>query len=132
MAPKEHASEKPAETIVTEAEQSFLDNLASLCGKSFEARKLFLYQAGIAGPIKNFVMHVTVCDNDKVHIPFNLNEGHSRTWMFFTDEKGLRFGHDHRHEDGTPEDLTLYGGYADGSGSAFISSSLPMITQTNY
>jgi len=40
--------------------------------------------------------------------------------MFLAEDQGLRFRHDHRHKDGTPEDQTLYGGYADGSGTAFI------------
>lgn len=121
-APKEQASEKQVETetVLTEAEQSFLDNLASLCEKSFEGKETFSLPGRDSWADKKFVMHVTVCDHDKVHIPFHLDEDHSRTWMFLADEQGLRFRHDHRHEDGTPEDQTLYGGYADGSGSAFI------------
>lgn len=38
------------------------------------------------------------------------------------EKEGLRFRHDHRHEDGTPEDQTLYGGYADSTGTAFKQS----------
>jgi hypothetical protein len=30
------------------------------------------------------------------------------------------FRHDHRHPDGTPEELTLYGGYSDGTGTPFV------------
>ena len=69
---------------------------------------------------KDFVMHVTVCEDDRVYIPFHLDDDHSRTWMFLAGDKGLRFRHDHRHEDGTPEDLTMYGGYADGTGTGYM------------
>ena len=62
---------------------------------------------------KTMVMHVTVCDDDQIQIPFHMDQDQSRTWMFINEEGQLRFRHDHRHEDGTPEDLTLYGGYAD-------------------
>jgi hypothetical protein len=40
--------------------------------------------------------------------------------LFLIEDGRLRFRHDHRHEDGTPEDLTLYGGYSDGTGTAFV------------
>jgi hypothetical protein len=35
------------------------------------------------------------------------------------EKEGLRFRHDHRHPDGTPDDQNLYGGYADDNGTAF-------------
>jgi hypothetical protein len=101
-------------------EQTFLNNLESLCGKSFLGSEQYIKEGRESWAHKKFVMHVTKCDSNRVHIPFHLDEDHSRTWMFMVDEKGLRFRHDHRHEDGTPEDVTLYGGYADGTGNAFV------------
>lgn len=68
----------------------------------------------------DMVMHVTICEDTHVHIPFHLDEDRSRTWMFLEENGQLRFRHDHRYEDGTPEEQTLYGGYADGSGTAFL------------
>ena len=67
----------------------------------------------------DFVMHVTVCEEDRVYIPFHLDEDQSRTWMFLVEDGRLRFRHDHRYPDGTPEERTLYGGYADGTGTVF-------------
>lgn len=120
MATKEQASEKNNEPVLTHAEQAFLANLASLCGNSFSGKETYMQPGRESWAQKKFVMHVTVCDDDKVHIPFHLDEDRSRTWMFLAEGEGLRFRHDHRHEDGTPEDQTLYGGYADGSGTEFI------------
>ena len=68
---------------------------------------------------KDFVMHVVLCEEDRVHIPFHLDDDTSRTWMFLVEDGRLRFRHDHRHPDGTPEESTLYGGYSDGTGTAF-------------
>jgi len=101
-------------------EQAFMNTLESLCGKSFIGAENYIKEGRESWAHKKFVMHVTKCDSNRIHIPFHLDEDHSRTWMFMVDEKGLRFRHDHRHEDGTPEDLTLYGGYADGTGNAFV------------
>jgi hypothetical protein len=39
-----------------------------------------------------------------------VGENRSRTWVISRTADGLRLKHDHRHEDGTPEELTWYGG----------------------
>lgn len=120
MTNKEKASEKNNEPLLTQAEQDFLANLATLCGNSFSGKETYTQPGRESWAEKKLVMHVRVCKDDRVHIPFHIDEDRSRTWMFLSDEKGLRFRHDHRHEDDTPEEQTLYGGYADGTGTAFI------------
>ena len=108
------------ELALSENERAFLDNLAGLCGKSFRGKETFMAPGRESWADKDFVMHVTVCEDDKVYIPFHLDDDHSRTWMFLVEDQGLRFRHDHRHEDGTPEDLTMYGGYADRTGTGYM------------
>ncbi len=108
------------EAALSDTERAFLDNLASLCGKSFRGREVYMAPGRESWAHMDFVMHVTVCEDDRVHIPFHLDDDTSRTWMFLAEEEGLRFRHDHRHEDGTPEELTLYGGYADGTGTEYM------------
>jgi hypothetical protein len=107
------------EVSLSDSEKGFLDNLSSLCGKSFRGKQTYSAPGRESWAGRDFVMHVTVCETDRVHIPFHLDQDRSRTWMFLAEEKGLRFRHDHRHEDGTPEELTMYGGYADGKGTRF-------------
>lgn len=122
---KEEYTEKSSELheltkpVSKEKEKAFLNNLASLCGKSFRGMETYTAPGRDSWADKDFVMHVTVCEEDKVYIPFHLGEDHSRTWMFILEGQGLRFRHDHRHEDGTPEELTMYGGYADGTGTEY-------------
>ncbi len=120
MGTKEKSQEMQSGISLSEAEQAFLDNLASLCGKSFAGEETFMMPGRESWSDKDFRMFVTRCEKHEVHIPFHLSEDRSRTWMFLADENGLRFRHDHRHDDGTPEDQTLYGGYADGTGTAYI------------
>ncbi len=107
------------ESSLATDERAFLDNLSSLCGKSFRGEETFMAPGRESWAEKKFMMHVTVCEDDRVHIPFHLDEDRSRTWMFLVEDEGLRFRHDHRHEDGTPEELTMYGGYADGKGNRY-------------
>lgn len=107
------------EVALSEAEQAFLNNLASLCGQSFRGQEVYMQEGRESWADKDLVMHVTVCEDTHVHIPFHIDDDASRTWMFLAEDGKLRFRHDHRHPDGTPEDQTLYGGYADGEGDAF-------------
>jgi hypothetical protein len=122
VSPEKRAKEdtKSDEIIQDDTGQlAFLANLAAFCGKSFEGREVFMAEGRESWADKQFIMHVTVCEFGMVHIPFYLDDDHSRTWMFFIEDGKLRFRHDHRHADGTPEDVTLYGGYADSSGDAY-------------
>lgn len=110
-----HSPEVAADFFTFEHDSftAFLDNLKSLCGKSFEGKQIYMKEGRESWEDKHMVMHVTVCEDDVVHIPFHMDEDRSRTWMFFNENGELRFRHDHRHEDGSPEDMTMYGGYAD-------------------
>ncbi len=101
------------------AEHAFFNRLGALCGQSFRGEQQFMAEGRESWAHKAFVMHVSVCEDDRVYIPFHLDEDHSRTWMFLVEDGRLRFRHDHRHPDGSPEEITLYGGYANGLGTAY-------------
>ncbi|MGA0734991.1 MAG: serine hydrolase domain-containing protein [Steroidobacteraceae bacterium] len=92
---------------------AFFDQLKSLCGKTFEG-KIVADQPPPAAddPFvgKRLVMHVRDCEDGEVRIPFAVGEDRSRTWIVTKTQSGLRLKHDHRHEDGTPDELTMYGG----------------------
>ncbi len=115
----EKAEEIAHEAVLSPEEQGFLDNLASLCGQSFRGAQTYMLEGRESWEHLDFVMHVTVCEDDHVYIPFHLSEDTSRTWMFINEDGRLRFRHDHRYPNGTPHDLTMYGGYSDGKGTAF-------------
>lgn len=118
-----HSTEVAAELFTFQDNMSaaFFENMKTLCGKSFSGKQVYMKEGRESWEDKTMVMHVTVCDDDQIQIPFHMDQDQSRTWMFINEEGQLRFRHDHRHEDGTPEDLTLYGGYADTErGTAFM------------
>lgn len=112
-------SSKSALSISDENSAAFYQKLQSLCGKSFAGQELYMKEGRESWAHLPFKMFVTRCDNQEIHIPFHVGENKSRTWMFIVEDGRLRFRHDHRHEDGTPEDLTLYGGYANDKGTPF-------------
>ncbi len=104
----------------SQAHEAFLKNLSGLCGKSFRGEQVYRSHHGESWADRLMIMHVTVCEDEKVHIPFHVDDDHSRTWMFFLENGRLRFRHQHLHEDGTHEEGSLYGGYADERGDAFV------------
>src|SRR3546814_1248966 len=71
------------------------------------------------------MMHTRHSTNDGIEIPFHIdglgpNGGwdRSRTWIVSRTGAGLRLKHDHRHADGTPHAVTLYGGDTADAGTA--------------
>jgi hypothetical protein len=82
-----------------------------LCGQAFEGRVVEGTEASDAAMGKErLVMHVRSCSPEEIRIPFHVGENRSRTWVITRTPDGLRLKHDHRHEDGTEETLTQYGG----------------------
>jgi len=98
----------------------FLAALAEHCGQAFAGRVVANQPAAPNDPFENrtLVMHVRSCEPDRVLVPFHVGEDRSRTWIISRTESGLRLKHDHRHEDGSEDVLTMYGGDTTGQGTA--------------
>lgn len=105
----------------TEPADAFLERLHGLCGQAFAGR----ISANLPPPSepdafegKSLVMHVRECEGGQLRIPFHVGDDHSRTWVLTRTADGIRLKHDHRHPDGSPDAVTLYGGDTDTPGSA--------------
>ncbi len=109
----------PGDDPLPEAQEEFWSALESLCGMAFEGELAERVPPDDVFTDRHLVMHVRECDPDVIRIPFHVGEDRSRTWVLFRTDDGLRLKHDHRHEDGTPEDLTWYGGDTTDEGTAY-------------
>ncbi|MFC6632994.1 hypothetical protein [Microbulbifer taiwanensis] len=102
---------------------AFLSSIADYCGKAFAGR-ITVNEPKTAQPDpfegKTLVMHVRGCEQPtrELRIPFHVGEDRSRTWILTRTDTGLRLKHDHRHEDGSEDTLTMYGGDSRAPGSA--------------
>ncbi|MFN3834734.1 MAG: hypothetical protein ACK4NO_02415 [Glycocaulis sp.] len=89
-----------------------IEGLSALCGQSFEGAITsppVELDGAFAG--QRLVMHVRECFDDEVRVPFHVGDDHSRTWLITRlDDGRLRLKHDHRHDDGSEDTLTQYGG----------------------
>ena len=101
---------------------AFLKAIASHCGKAYAGRIVANTPASSTpDPFegKTLVMHVRGCDapTARIEVPFHVGDDRSRTWVLTRTTDGLRLKHDHRHADGNPDAMTMYGGDTAASGS---------------
>lgn len=99
-------------------QDQFFANLRTLCGQSFEGRVVTTDAADASFASQRLVMQVRECSDDVIRVPFHVGENRSRTWVITRTDAGVRLKHDHRHEDGTEDTLTQYGGDTANAGSA--------------
>lgn len=102
----------------TEAPQDlFWNHLITLCGNAYEGAMTSDDAVDTELADQTMVMHVRRCTEDRIEIPFHIGDNRSRTWVLTRHANGLQLQHDHRHEDGSEDTVTLYGGRATDTGS---------------
>src|SRR5688500_13994108 len=99
-------------------QQSFFNRLRDLCGNAYQGRVVSTDEADRDFADSRLVMHVRTCSANEVRIPFHVGDNRSRTWVISRTPTGLRLKHDHRHEDGSEDVLTQYGGDTAATGTA--------------
>jgi hypothetical protein len=97
-------------TPTSTPQPTFMNNLRSLCGKAFEGKMVTNDARDADIGSQRLVMHVRSCSDNEIRIPFHVGNDRSRTWVVTTQINGLRLKHDHRHEDGSEDERTQYGG----------------------
>jgi hypothetical protein len=91
-------------------QEAFWASLRALCGGAFPGRVLEAPPGDTTFAGRELVMHVRRCEDDRILIPFHVGEDRSRTWVLTRTAGGLRLKHDHRHADGSEDEVTQYGG----------------------
>lgn len=110
---------------------AFWQALSSHCGKAFAGRMVSDEAPDAEMRGAAMVMHVRECSAARIAVPFHVQRpdgswDRSRTWLITrvgtldNPGRGLRLKHDHRHEDGTSDALTLYGGDTAAPGTASV------------
>lgn len=116
-------------TPAATAQDAFWAALSSHCGKAYAGRLVSDEAADADMRGMAMAMHVRECSDTRIAVPFHIQRAdgtwdRSRTWLITrTDaagEGGLRLKHDHRHEDGSADVLTMYGGDTAAEGSARV------------
>ena len=98
----------------------FLARIRQHCGQAFAGRVIANQPPAVKDDFAGqpLVLHVRECGDGEVKIPFHVGANRSRTWVLTRTATGLRLKHDHRHEDGSPDEVTMYGGDTIARGTA--------------
>lgn len=104
-------------------QDQFFERLSQLCGKAYAGILVADQEADAEMVGKPMIMHAASCDQNQIEIPFHIAEddgkwNRSRTWQITRTDQGLRLKHRHRHEDGSLDSVTNYGGDTDSKGTA--------------
>lgn len=115
----------PAATDIPESgapQDAFWNALSSHCGQAFAGKLVSSDEPDADMQGAEMAMHVRECSDERIAVPFHIKGedgwNRSRTWVFTRTESGLRLKHDHRHDDGEPDAVTMYGGDTADKGSA--------------
>jgi hypothetical protein len=97
-----------------------MNNIAQYCGKSYAGRVVANRPPVDNDPFEGqeLIMHVRECSDNEIRIPFHVGNDHSRTWILTRTDAGLRLKHDHRHDDGSDDEVTMYGGDTASAGTS--------------
>ena len=95
----------------------FWKELQKHCGKAFAGSVAAAPADETTFKNKALVMHVRSCELDRIRIPFFVGDDRSRTWVLTRKGDRIELRHDHRHADGKPDKVTMYGGWTTSVGS---------------
>lgn len=100
-----------------DSRDQFMATLMSMCGQRFEGALRYAAEAknDFAG---HKISAQVLCSDRGIRMPVQVGADRSRTWIFTRHAAGLELRHDHRHADGTPDAVTMYGGLAQDGGTA--------------
>lgn len=96
-------------------QDAFWAALSSHCGKAYAGRLVSDEAPDAEMRGAAMAMHVRECSDSRIAVPFHIQRAdgtwdRSRTWLITRTDRGLRLKHDHRHEDGSEDAVTMYGG----------------------
>jgi hypothetical protein len=99
-----------APLVSIETHDNFFNSIKAHCGNAFQGQVTIDNASGDGFANKDLIMHVRSCSDEKLEIPFHVGEDASRTWIITKTGSGLSLKHDHRHQDGSYDESTMYGG----------------------
>lgn len=105
----------------TSNQAKFFDSVKALCGKAFSGGIIEDTANSAAYGGKKFILHIRDCSDSQIKMPLHIDDNSSRILILTkSDAKSggsIKLQHDHRHSDGSSDDLTLYGGSTSSAGT---------------
>lgn len=104
----------PQDRISNSDQDRFFQSVSKLCGQAFAGKMVTDHPTDSDLKGKAMIMHVRSCTAETIKIPLHVEDDRSRTWVVTRTiggtEAGIELKHDHRHADGSEDEVTQYGG----------------------
>lgn len=99
----------------SQTDKQFFNKLKSLEGKTFYGKAIYMPDTLKPNDFWGKELKFTVqhTKTSELRMPFQVGENKSRTWVLTKTKSGIQLKHDHRHEDGSLDSITNYGGDSD-------------------
>ncbi|VVT05873.1 hypothetical protein [Erythrobacter sp. EC-HK427] len=114
-----------ATTPAPDPQDAFWSALSSHCGNAYRGELVSEDARDADWEGRAMVAHWAECSDSRIAIAFHIAAAEdpggwnrSRTWVVTRTGTGLRLKHDHRHEDGSEDAVTQYGGDTAVAGAA--------------
>lgn len=117
----------PDAPALPQSQERFWQALSSHCGNAYEGGLASSDERDADWAGKQMIAHWADCSDTRVAVAFHVADAQapggwnrSRTWVVTRTSDGLRLKHDHRHEDGSVDAVTQYGGDTLSAGTARV------------
>lgn len=98
---------------------AFIANVKPYCGHAYKGTVTSSDPQDESWRNEVIIADFQTCTETGLRIPLHVGDDHSRTWLVALNDDGrLALRHQHNHEDGTADALTLYGGKSSGASTA--------------
>lgn len=100
-------------------QDKFFDSINAHCGNAFSG-SVEDSSDSTAYNGRKFVLHIRDCSDTQIKMPLHIDDNSSRILVLTKSDGSIKLQHDHRHADGSPDALTLYGGYSSTNSTANV------------
>lgn len=101
-----------------DAQDHFTRQLMPLCGQSYAGSVVSTDTVDADWRSEDIIMGPIACETAAIKMPLAVGSDTSRTWVLIPEKRTLTLKHDHRHDDGTADAVSWYGGTAKTAGTA--------------
>ncbi|MEQ3696293.1 MAG: hypothetical protein ABNH02_04910 [Pseudomonadales bacterium] len=96
--------------------EAFWQQLSLHCGMQYQGVMVSDDEVDADFASANMLARFEQCSANEIRVPFWVGDDKSRTWVFTRQGETIEFRHEHRHSDGSFDEVTGYGGFGESTG----------------
>ena len=96
--------------------EAFWQQLSLHCGMQYQGVMVSDDEVDADFASANMLARFEQCSASEIRVPFWVGDDKSRTWVFTRQGETIEFRHEHRHSDGSFDEVTGYGGFGESTG----------------